>query len=208
MRRGWIQLLVCPVIAVAQSQTTPDPAYVRRLLGRIASAVRENIDRLPNYTCNMTVDRYQRAVKSKEPQTMDKVRLEVALVGDHELYAWPGSRHFEERPIRDLVPSGSISTGEFGLLTQSIFLGGVARFQYAGQESLNGHTVHHFLPVSRQRLDRALSLGWIDADQHTKFLREGAIGSHLENLERREGYKGFNQQAVSTIIAATDPRLH
>ena len=145
MRRGWIQLLVCPVIAVAQSQTTPDPAYVRRLLGRIASAVRENIDRLPNYTCNMTVDRYQRAVKSKEPQTMDKVRLEVALVGDHELYAWPGSRHFEERPIRDLVPSGSISTGEFGLLTQSIFLGGVARFQYAGQESLNGHKVHHFL---------------------------------------------------------------
>ena len=24
----------------------------------------------------------------------------------------------------------------------------------------------------------------------------------------REGYKGFNQQAVSAIIAATDPRLH
>ena len=41
-----------------------------------------------------------------------------------------------------------------------------------------------------------------------KFLREGAIGSHLENLQRREGYKGFNQQAVSAIIAATDPRLH
>ena len=41
-----------------------------------------------------------------------------------------------------------------------------------------------------------------------KFLREGTIGSHLENLERREGYKGFNQQAVSAIIAATDPRLH
>ena len=45
-------------------------------------------------------------------------------------------------------------------------------------------------------------------EQHEKFLREGTIGSHLENLERREGYKGFNQQAVSAIIAATDPRLH
>ena len=53
-----------------------------------------------------------------------------------------------------------------------------------------------------------LALGWIDADQHAKFLREGTIGSHLENLQRREGYKGFNQQAVSAIIAATDPRLH
>jgi hypothetical protein len=63
-------------------------------------------------------------------------------------------------------------------------------------------------PVSHHRVDRALASGWIDADQHARFLREGAIGSHLENLERREGFKGFNQQAVSAIIAATDPRLH
>ena len=54
----------------------------------------------------------------------------------------------------------------------------------------------------------ALELGWIDEKQHERFVREGTIGSHLENLERREGYKGFNQQAVSAIIAATDPRLH
>ena len=35
---------------------------------------------------------------------------------------------------------------------------------------------------------------------------QGAIGSHLENLERNEGFKGFNQTGVSEIIAATDPR--
>jgi hypothetical protein len=63
-------------------------------------------------------------------------------------------------------------------------------------------------PVHRLRADRLLQLGWIDAAQHARFLAEGAIGSHLENLQRREGYKGFNQQAVSAIIAATDPRLH
>jgi hypothetical protein len=63
-------------------------------------------------------------------------------------------------------------------------------------------------PVSRHRADHALARGWIDTEQHARFLREGAIGSHLENLERHEGYKGFNQQAVSAIIAATDPRLH
>jgi hypothetical protein len=34
----------------------------------------------------------------------------------------------------------------------------------------------------------------------------GAIGSHLENLERNDGYKGFNQTGVSDIIARTDPR--
>jgi hypothetical protein len=62
--------------------------------------------------------------------------------------------------------------------------------------------------VSKHRVDRLFSLGWIDAAQHAKFLAEGTIGSHLENLQRTEGYKGFNQQAVSAIIAATDPRLH
>ncbi|MFO0953572.1 MAG: hypothetical protein U0835_20950 [Isosphaeraceae bacterium] len=62
--------------------------------------------------------------------------------------------------------------------------------------------------VDPRRADRLLQLGWIDAEQHAKFLREGAIGSHLENLQRREGYKGFNQQAVSAILAAVDPRLH
>lgn len=63
-------------------------------------------------------------------------------------------------------------------------------------------------PVAKHRADRLLALGWIEAAQHEKFLREGAIGSHLEDLQRREGYKGFNQNAVSAIIAATDPRLH
>jgi hypothetical protein len=62
--------------------------------------------------------------------------------------------------------------------------------------------------VDARRADACLSQGWIDADQHAKFLREGAIGSHLENLQRAEGYKGFNQQAVSLILAVVDPRLH
>jgi len=48
--------------------------------------------------------------------------------------------------------------------------------------------------------------GIITADQCAGFIRDGAIGSHLENLQRKGGFKGFNQQAVSAIIAATDPR--
>jgi hypothetical protein len=38
------------------------------------------------------------------------------------------------------------------------------------------------------------------------FLKNGSIGSHLENLERKEGFKGFNQKGVSDIIHRTDPR--
>jgi hypothetical protein len=62
--------------------------------------------------------------------------------------------------------------------------------------------------VDPARLDRALALDFIDEAQKAKFLAEGAIGSHLENLQRREGYKGFNQKSVSAILQAVDPRLH
>lgn len=61
--------------------------------------------------------------------------------------------------------------------------------------------------VRPARADRALQHGWITPDERERFVREGALGSHLENLQRREGYKGFNQRAVGLVIAATDPRL-
>jgi len=61
-------------------------------------------------------------------------------------------------------------------------------------------------PVEESRLARLLANGQITAPQAEKFQREGALGSHLENLERNEGFKGFNQTGVSDIIARTDPR--
>jgi hypothetical protein len=63
-------------------------------------------------------------------------------------------------------------------------------------------------PVAEERLQAVLASGQITAEQAEKIRREGAIGSHLENLERNEGFKGFNQKGVSEIIAKTDPRKH
>jgi hypothetical protein len=61
--------------------------------------------------------------------------------------------------------------------------------------------------VDPRRVEVLRRKGIITAAQAEGFLRDGAIGSHLENLERKGGFKGFNQKAVSAIIAATDPRL-
>lgn len=63
-------------------------------------------------------------------------------------------------------------------------------------------------PVSPMRIDSLLKKEQITEEQAAKFRDEGAIGSHLENLERNGGFKGFNQTGVSEIIAATDPRKH
>ena len=63
-------------------------------------------------------------------------------------------------------------------------------------------------PVSEDRLQKLLAARLVTAEQAQQFRTQGAIGSHLENLQRNEGYKGFNQKGVSEIIAATDPRKH
>ena len=62
-------------------------------------------------------------------------------------------------------------------------------------------------PVRRERAERLLKAALIDEKQLKQFITDGAIGSHLENLQRKGGFKGFNQKAVSVIIQATDPRL-
>jgi hypothetical protein len=61
-------------------------------------------------------------------------------------------------------------------------------------------------PVRAARAERLLASGSITDDQFAEFTKNGAIGSHLENLQRKGGFKGFNQDAVSVIIAETDPR--
>jgi len=61
-------------------------------------------------------------------------------------------------------------------------------------------------PVAESRVQRVLSMGQITPAQAEEFRTTGAMGSHLENLERNDGFKGFNQQGVSDIIARTDPR--
>ena len=60
--------------------------------------------------------------------------------------------------------------------------------------------------VRRARAEKLLQEGSITDDQFAEFTKNGAIGSHLENLQRKGGFKGFNQDAVSLIIAETDPR--
>lgn len=56
------------------------------------------------------------------------------------------------------------------------------------------------------RVEFLRSRGLITTAQAEVFLKDGAIGSHLENLERKGGFKGFNQKSVSAIISAVDPR--
>ena len=61
-------------------------------------------------------------------------------------------------------------------------------------------------PVAGSRIETALAEGLITEPQARRFRESGSIGSHLEILQRDDGYKGFNQTGISEIIRETDPR--
>lgn len=63
-------------------------------------------------------------------------------------------------------------------------------------------------PIRPERAEKFLQTGLINERQFNQFITEGAIGSHLENLQRKGGFKGFNQESVSVIIRETDPRKY
>ncbi len=67
-------------------------------------------------------------------------------------------------------------------------------------------TVAEIWKVDTARLGSLASSGSISPEQATRFALNGAAGSHLEVLQRWEGFKGFNKTGVSSIILATDAR--
>ncbi len=164
-------------------------------------------------------------------QVLEHPTTGIVIFADLDLAPDEATQDFAHQPLDDLPRPGTVGLW-VALHGESMLEAGMhhleAQFDFealreglkneAGIETMPPFSDFPFLrqaftagerwPVARHRADGALALGWIDPAQHARFLKEGAIGSHLENLERREGYKGFNQQAVSAIIAATDPRLH
>src|SRR5204862_1125155 len=73
-------------------------------------------------------------------RTQDTLRLEVALIGGRERYAWLDARKFDDRELRDLVGRGMTGTGNFALHTQHVFEPGIAQFHRRGAASHQGRS--------------------------------------------------------------------
>jgi len=108
------------------------------LLGRIKYHMARILAEQPDYTCLQTIIRSRRQAPSKRYRLEDTVRLEVALVGGKEMFSWPGSREFEVSDLRQLLPTGTVSNGEFALHARAVFLSPYVRYEFAGEEELAG----------------------------------------------------------------------
>lgn len=63
-------------------------------------------------------------------------------------------------------------------------------------------------PVNPERVNALREQNHISAGSAEKFLKQGAVGSHVENIQRADGFKGFSQKEVSKIIKETDPQTY
>lgn len=127
--------------AVLTAQTPEDPDTV---LARVSAKVKQNLDRLPNYVCLETIQRSRRSKPGASFEPRDTLQVEVGLVGNRELYSWPGAQSFDEKDLADMVGSGVVGTGNFGLFARHVFLARVAEFTARGEELLEGRRVLRF----------------------------------------------------------------
>lgn len=139
--------VVVTVLALASMLLGADPSPLSpdlALLTRIKTTMAQNLTRLPNYTCLETIERSQRLVPSRKYRLVDTLRLEVALVEGKELFAWPGSGQFEDKPLDEMVVGGASGTGSFGNFARSVFMSGVPHYRFLGEETRNGRSAVHF----------------------------------------------------------------
>ncbi|MBN9378391.1 MAG: hypothetical protein BGO14_06985 [Chlamydiales bacterium 38-26] len=128
-----------------------------------------------------------------ELEHLGTIGLWCALHGDSILKA--GMHHLEAQfMFEDLKEDLS----HLGIRMMDPF----SSFPFLKQAFTAGEVWH----VDPQRIEHLLVQNKLSDTQAESFRHHGAIGSHLENLQRREGYKGFNQKNVSVIIKKTDPR--
>jgi hypothetical protein len=135
------------------------------------------------------------AHRSLEPrQELGTVGLWCALHGESMLAA--GLHHLAGRFDFEAATS---DLAEWDVQMMEPF----SKFSYLRQAFTKGER----WDVSADQLEHLAATGWIDHGQAQRFAQEGAVGSHLENIQRGEGFKGFNQRTVSDIIRRTDPRI-
>jgi hypothetical protein len=156
--KGLLFLGAFAALAAAQD----DPTDV---LLRLREQVTAHGQRIPNHTCVETIqrDRFQPthhaptscdALLARRQQSgagaflkadiMDRLRLDVALAEDREIYSWAGASRFEEGDIDELIPEGPIGTGPFAAMLLSIFAPRNPRFFYDGDTSLAGQRLMQF----------------------------------------------------------------
>jgi len=105
------------------------------LLARVKEHGRANFEHIPDYACLETVDRYRR---SRSIAPTDTLHLEVAVVGDKELFARKGATQFQGDDPTVFVTAGMIGSGDFSATPLNLFVSDAAWITAPSEAGLSG----------------------------------------------------------------------
>jgi hypothetical protein len=202
--RRWGAIMIMASVFPAPAQQTADTSHTADAEGaREAPAtlalgrerVLADIRRLPRYTCVQTITRrYYRPLTRSKGQTCaeliaahekrdhegplqrwDRLRLEVAVANNTNVYSWVGAPKFDKDEIDKLAGRGPLGTGDFGPFLSSIFEHATVEFQQT--RLANGQRQFEYafeMPLARSGYHIKTSDGWaITAYSGTFLLSRG-----------------------------------
>jgi hypothetical protein len=140
-------LLLAGTALALPPQGAEDP---EGLFQRIRARAEQHLAQLPNYTCHQTINRMLRTHSTFKH--LNTVELEVAFVGQQELFSRPGEDKFEQQPIEKMVQGGTIGNDLLGSHIDSIFSQEGAEFKYAGAGKKGGRRTFRYdlrVPVEK-----------------------------------------------------------
>jgi len=150
MRGSLLAALACGLLPPGWSAgAAEDP-----LLARIRRSMAETLRHMPDYTCLETIERWREGDPDPQARYWERLRLEVAVIGGKERFAWPGSARFEEKDIDEIVPPGAIGTGDFAGFAGAVFRTEDASFEGPREEKLEGRPAYRYdfrVPAERSR---------------------------------------------------------
>jgi len=175
----------------AAEERTASPGPGDRELARFKDKARQEMARVPNYTCLETIERAKRPLSLRDFLPIDNIRLEVSSVDGKEMFARPGGSSFDNQDITSLVTNGLIGSGMFAGLTRNLFLEDKGTLKYKGKENLDGHvTLRYTFRLSQQESGFKLLVNnrpeplafrgsfWFDPDS-LDLMRVEAFGDRL-----------------------------
>jgi hypothetical protein len=116
----WLSIGVVALLELSALPAQDLPDWVLQL-SRAKHHARSNFERLPNYACFQTVERFDKGPRDRVFRPLDTLHLEVAFVGGKELYA-RGGGHFDAESPSDLISTGAFGTGTFTSTARNLFV--------------------------------------------------------------------------------------
>jgi hypothetical protein len=178
--RGGPVFLMTGLLMVTSAFMDDSPAQV--LFNRVREKVLGNISRVPRYTCVETVERVSHRpqyggrpgscagliaaqARLTSPGLLtwhDRLRLDVAVGKESEMFSWAGAASFETGAMNDLAATGATGSGAFSSFLNSVFGNDSDKFIYVGERDTPfGHlsAFDYNVPISKSHYNTRMGDG-------------------------------------------------